>query len=365
VKIFHCDHCQNLVFFENIQCVNCGHALGFLPDSQDMGSLDPIGGGRWASPLPSARGRAYRLCANYDRENICNWAVPEDDPNPLCSSCRLTKVIPDLTVPGNKEAWYRMESAKRRLICGLLTLALPLEGKTGRIGSVDGPGLRTPENGVEFEFLADPAAPGAGPVLTGHNQGVITLNLAEADDSERERRRTQLHEPYRTLLGHFRHEIGHYYWDRLVAEGDLEGFRRLFGDERADYAEALKRHYSEGAPGDWQNRFVSTYASAHPWEDWAETWAHFLHMADSLETAAGCGLSLKPHRADEPVMRTAPTPSAGSFDKMAEAWFPLTYVLNNLNRGMGLPDAYPFVLSPPALEKLRFVHGVIEAARTK
>jgi hypothetical protein len=364
VKIFHCDHCQNLVFFENVQCVNCGHALGFLPDLQDMGSLDPIGGSRWESLLPAARGRAYRLCANYDRENICNWTVPEDDPNALCASCRLTKVIPDLMVPGNKEAWYRLESAKRRLICGLLTLGLPLEGKTGRIGAIAGPGVRSPESGVEFEFLADPATPGADPVLTGHNEGVITLNLAEADDSERERRRAQLHEPYRTLLGHFRHEIGHYYWDRLVAEGDLEGFRRLFGDERLDYGEALKRHYAEGAPGDWQSRFVSTYASSHPWEDWAETWAHYLHMADSLETAAACGLSLKPRRSDEPAMRTAPTGASGSFDKMVEAWFPLTYVLNNLNRGMGLPDGYPFVLSPPALEKLRFVHKVIESART-
>jgi hypothetical protein len=363
VKIFHCDHCQNLVFFENVQCVNCGHALGFLPDLQEMGSLDPIGGGRWESPIPAARGRAYRLCANYDRENICNWTVPEDDPNPLCASCRLTKVIPDLMVTGNKEAWYRMESAKRRLIYSLLTLGLPLEGKSGGIGAVGGPGNRTAEDGVEFEFMADPTTPGAGPVLTGHNEGVITLNLAEADDSEREKRRTQLHEPYRTLLGHFRHEIGHYYWDRLVAEGDVGGYRKLFGDERLDYAEALKRHYSEGAPGDWQRRFVSTYASSHPWEDWAETWAHYLHMADSLETAAACGLSLKPRRADEPAMRSAQADSAGSFEKMVEAWFPLTYVLNNLNRGLGLPDGYPFVLSTPALEKLRFVHGVIEAAR--
>lgn len=362
MKIFHCDHCQNLVFFENVQCVNCGHALGFLPDLLDMGSLDPLGGGRWESPIPEARGRAYRLCANYDRANICNWTVPEDDPDPLCVSCRLTKVIPDLTVPGNKEAWYRLESAKRRLICGLLTLGLPLEGKAGPMGAGGGPGVRPPGYGVEFEFLSD-AAPGADPVLTGHNQGVITLNLAEADDSERERRRAQLHEPYRTLLGHLRHEIGHYYWDRLVAEGGLEGFRGVFGDERLDYSEALKRHYAQGAPADWQSRFVSAYASSHPWEDWAETWAHYLHMADSLETAAACGLLLKPRRSDEPSMHTAPEAAAGSFDRMAAAWFPLTYVLNNLNRGMGLPDGYPFVLSPPALEKLRFAHGVIAGAR--
>jgi hypothetical protein len=218
---------------------------------------------------------------------------------------------------------------------------------------------------VVFEFMADISLPGAEPVLTGHNDGVITLNVAEADDSERERRRTQLHEPYRTLLGHFRHEIGHYYWDRLVADsGDLNGFRNLFGDERQDYGEALKRHYSNGAPADWQQRFVSTYASSHPWEDWAETWAHYLHMTDSLETAAVCGLSLKPRRSDEPSLKTANMNAPGdSFAKMVDAWFPLTYVLNNLNRGLGLADGYPFVLSTPALEKLRFVHGVVEAAR--
>lgn len=351
MKIFHCYHCQNLVFFESFRCVACGHALGFLPDLLDMGSLEPAGG-LWESPHPVARGRAYRLCANYERENVCNWAVPADDPDPLCESCRLTRVIPDMSVPGNKEAWYKVEAAKRRLIFSLLTLRLPLEGKSEDF-----------EAGLAFELLAD-AAPGAAPVLTGHNQGVITLNVAEADDAQREKRRALLHEPYRTLLGHFRHEIGHYYWDRLVAEGpELEGFRRLFGDERQPYDAALQRHYAEGAPADWQGRFLSAYASAHPWEDWAETWAHYLHMADSLETAAACGLSLKPKRSDEPSLKSAkPAVQAGSFEKMVEAWFSLTYVLNSLNRGLGLPDGYPFVLSAPALEKLRFVHEVIARA---
>ncbi|MDB5103795.1 MAG: hypothetical protein JWP91_1484 [Fibrobacteres bacterium] len=360
MKIFHCDHCQNLVFFENVHCVACGHSLGFLPDQLDMGSLEAAGDRLWRSPHPDARERGYRLCANYERENICNWTVPEHDADPLCVSCRLTKVIPDLTVAGNKEAWYRVETAKRRLIFSLLTLRLPLEGK--RTG--DGTGGGNPAGGVAFEFLADTAAPGAAPVLTGHNEGVITLNLAEADDAERERRRAQLHEPYRTLLGHFRHEIGHYYWDRLVAGGDLEGFRGLFGDERKDYAAALQKHYADGAPAEWQQRFVSAYASSHPWEDWAETWAHYLHMRDSLETAEACGLSLKPRRSDEPSLRAShPEKPGDAFTKMTEAWFPLTYVLNNLNRGLGLADGYPFVLSTPALEKLRFVHGIIEAAR--
>ena len=181
--------------------------------------------------------------------------------------------------------------------------------------------------------------------------------MAEADDPERERRRVQLHEPYRTLLGHFRHEIGHYYWDRLIRDGaQLAEFRSLFGDERRDYALALKEYYGNGgAPPDWQRHFVSPYATSHPWEDWAETWAHYLHITDTLETAAACGLSLRPRNNNEPaldhiVLQTADRSVA--FDQLIADWFPVTYVLNNLNRGMGLPDAYPFVLSPAAIEKL-------------
>jgi hypothetical protein len=224
------------------------------------------------------------------------------------------------------------------------------------------------EHGLSFEFLADvPVPPDAKetpkPVFTGHDRGIITINIAEADDAEREKRRLELHEPYRTLLGHFRHEVGHYYWDRLVADSpDLDTFRHLFGNEQADYAQALNDHYQQGAPADWQQRFVSAYASSHPWEDWAESWAHYLHMLDTLETAAACGLSLRPPRADEPMLKTTPQrrqTTWPSFDRMIEDWFSLTYVLNNLNRGLGMPDGYPFVLSTPVIEKLRFVHEIV------
>jgi len=69
---------------------------------------------------------------------------------------------------------------------------------------------------------------GCTPVLTSHCNGLITLNIAEADDAERERRRVKFHEPYRTLLGHLRHEVAHYYWDRLIANSKwLSGFSRL------------------------------------------------------------------------------------------------------------------------------------------
>jgi hypothetical protein len=350
MKVFHCDHCGQLVFFENVHCLSCGHALAYAPDLEDVLSLEPAEDGRWRSTKQSAQGREYRLCANYDRENVCNWAIPADDPEPLCRSCQLTRTIPDLTQAGHKEVWYRLEVAKRRLIYSLLRLGLPVANK-----SVE------PERGVVFDLLADIEGT---PILTGHADGVITINVAEADDAERERRRLQLHEPYRTLLGHFRHEIGHYYWDRLLAGSDrLDGFRAQFGDERVDYAEALKKHYDAGAPDQWQEHFISAYASAHPWEDWAETWAHYLHVTDTLETAAVSGLSLRPRRADEPALKTAGQERPlGSFDEKIEAWFPLTYALNNLNRGLGLGDSYPFVLSAPVIAKLRVVHDVISAA---
>jgi hypothetical protein len=349
MKVFHCDHCPNLVFFENTQCLLCGHALAFLPDVADLGSLEQIDDGLWESAAKLGR-RKYRLCQNYLGENVCNWAVPAEDDHPLCTSCRLTRVIPDLSELVNKEAWYRLEVAKRRVVYSLMALRLPLLNRDD-----------DPERGLAFEFLAD--RPGIEkPVLTGHANGVITINLAEANDAEREKRRLALHEPYRTLLGHFRHEVGHYYWDRLTAESErLDLFREIFGDERADYAAALEQHYEYGAPADWQSQYITAYASSHPWEDWAETWAHYLHMSDALETATAVGLTLKPRRRDEPAL-TATGKPPGSFDDMIDRWFSLTYVLNNLNRGMGLPDGYPFVLSPEVIAKLRFVHETIAGA---
>jgi len=356
MKAFHCDHCHNLAFFENTRCTRCLRLLAYLPDLNAMASMDQSEDDTWTSPWPQAKGRAYHLCQNYNSMGICNWAVPVDDPNPLCASCRLTQVIPNLGRPGAIERWQRLEAAKRRLLYGLTQLSLAVKSQT-----------QDPDNGLAFQFCSDEDTPDAKPALTGHDAGVITVNIAEADDTERERRRVQLHEPYRTLLGHFRHEIGHYFWDRLVRDSpQIEGFRELFGDERADYAQALKDHYSNAnPPADWQQSFVSAYAATHPWEDWAETWAHYLHITDTLETAAACGLSLRPAHANEPALERITLHSADrsvAFDHLIADWFPVAYVLNNLNRGMGLADAYPFVLSAPAIEKLRFVHDVISAA---
>ena len=333
MKVFHCDHCGQLLFFENVSCVRCGRALAYVPLLHDMTSLDPADvPNQWRSLLTT---QTLRLCENYAKHNVCNWALPSDDPSPLCPACRLTRTIPNLSVPGNDRRWYALEVAKRRLFYTLDQLRLPL-------------------NGLLFDFLE-------GPEPTGHVEGVITVNVAEADEAERVKRRLQLNETYRTLLGHFRHEIGHYYWGRLIrGSARLDGFRRLFGDERKDYNAALHRHYQD-APVNWQDNYVSAYATMHPWEDWAETWAHYLHMTDTLETAWACGISLRPTRDDEPTLTHLPDPSAGpvSFEGMMDGWAAITYVLNNLNRGLGNGDAYPFVLSAASVEKLRFVHETI------
>ena len=254
----------------------------------------------------------------------------------------------DLAVNGNLERWRRLEIAKRRVLYSLLRLKLPTEESDNR-------------KALRFQFLADPT--GGPPMLTGHADGVITINIAEADDAERERRRVVMHEPFRTLLGHVRHEVAHYYWDRLIRDSPhLEGFREVFGDERQDYAQCLKRHYESGPPHDWQNTHLTAYAGSHPWEDWAETTAHYLHLFDALETAASFGLSLRPHHPQAATMRAEPTELLGDspdFDEALRNWISLTHALNELNRGMGLHDLYPFVLSPTSMQKLRFVHELV------
>jgi hypothetical protein len=354
LKVFHCDHCGQLLFFENTECLSCHHLVAYLPDVRRVSSLDEDGTGHWRSPLARAAETGYRLCRNYADESVCNWAVAASDDSSLCVSCQLTRVIPNLAEPANRSAWYRLEVAKRRLLFTLIELGVPIQNRSDN-----------PEQGLTFEFLAD--GDREAPVMTGHADGLITVNIAEADDAERERRRTAMREPYRTLLGHMRHESGHYYWDRLIAPtSQIDEFRSLFGDERTDYAAALGTYYDRGAPAAWQEQFVSAYASSHPWEDWAETWAQYLHMIDTLETAAASGLSLTPRRRDEPTVRTIPqpvSPQPAEFTALIDSWFPLTFVLNTLNRGLGHPDAYPFVLSPSVVAKLKFVDDVVGRAR--
>jgi hypothetical protein len=281
---------------------------------------------------------------------VCNWMVAADDPNPLCVSCRTTHILPGLDKPENLAYWTRIEQAKRRLFYNLLSMGLPVPSRS-----------EDPAHGVSFEFL-EQLEP-TGHVMTGHDSGVITLNIAEADDARREQMRAHLHEPYRTLLGHFRHEIGHYYWDRLIdGTAWVEPFRELFGDETHDYAQALAAHYA--APrADWPESFVSAYASAHPWEDWAECWAHYMHIQAGLETASAWGLVLgEAVPGGEPVQ--AQPVGTGDVDMsrvLVEHWLPVTQFVNAMARSLGNQDNYPFMMPEPVIRKLEFLHRVVRA----
>ncbi|WP_321908519.1 MULTISPECIES: putative zinc-binding metallopeptidase [unclassified Paraburkholderia] len=356
MKTFHCDHCNQLVFFENERCERCEARLGYVPQTGEMHAFEDAGEGRWRSLNAKAAGALFRQCHNYAVENVCNGMIPADSGDTLCRACQFTRTIPNLSRAENRLYWYRLETAKRRLLYTLGALGLPLVTRA-----------EDPEHGLQFEFLE--ATDDGEPVMTGHDHGLITMNIAEADDAHRERTRVSLHEPYRTLLGHFRHEVGHYYFDRLIAQEPtgrwLEPFRRCFGDERADYAEALAAHYAEGPAPDWAERHVSAYASVHAWEDWAETWAHYLHIVDTLDTATACGLALLPESRDEPVLVDQTPVDEASFDSLMARWFPLTYALNSLNRSLGMPDGYPFALATPVIDKLRFVHRVISASSSR
>ena len=349
MKLFTCAACHEAVHFENSTCTKCGHALAFLVDHTTLAALEPVDGAPGLFAALGAGGGRYRLCGNQIDHAACNWAVPEADTHRFCRACRLNELIPDLSDREAEQEWLKLERSKRRLIYTLLALGLPVDPRSEH------------PRGLAFSFKKD--VPGEEKVLIGHDAGLITINIAEADSPFREKTRISLGEPYRTLLGHFRHEIGHYYWDRLVADSlSLEPFRRLFGDERASYDDAVATHYQRGAPENWPSRFVSSYASMHPWEDWAESWAHYLHMVDTLDTARSFDLVVRaPDAAGDAKPRVATRRlDFDDFDDLTRAWTPLTLALNSLNRSMGLPDLYPFVLSEPALRKIRFVHDLVE-----
>lgn len=355
-KAFQCV-CGQRIFFNNTECLNCRRQLGFDPRRGHVLALDPGKAADTWLEAGRARGRTFKRCANFASPAACNWLLPAAAANSLRLACGLNRTIPDLSVAENGRLWFKVEAAKRQMIAQLLTLGLPIRRSQA-------PG----DGGLAFDLLA-PAADGTPP-LTGHNHGLITLNIREADDAYRVQVREAMHEPYRTLLGHFRHEIGHFYWDQLVAGGPwLAPFRAVFGDERADYAQALRRNYEAGPPADWAQRFISTYASCHPWEDWAETWAHYLHMMDTLDTAISFGVSrVAVEQAYEPFTRASlydpDDPEGQGFLDLVNAWVALTGVLNELSRSMGQQDFYPFVLPGAVVGKLQFVHRVIrDAAR--
>ncbi|WP_240635864.1 zinc-binding metallopeptidase family protein [Caldimonas tepidiphila] len=359
-RAYRC-RCGRPVFFRNSVCLACETPLGYDPRAARLLPLEPGRvDGTWVPVGEPGRRVLYRRCGNFASPAACNWLIRCDaqgrSAQPLCPSCNLNRTIPDLTVPGNELLWQKVEIAKRRLVSELMALGLQVRSRLNE----------DPERGLAFDVMQ--SVPGGPAVMTGHADGVITLNLDEADDAKREGTRAQMQEPYRTLLGHLRHEVGHYYWDRLVFRSHwLEPFRALFGDEREDYGEALQRHYANGPRPDWPQRHVSAYASSHPWEDWAESWAHYLHMVDTLGTAASFGVSSADVELQcEPFVETALSlpddPQGPAFLAFINDWVGLSAVLNELARSMGQPDLYPFVLSVDAVRKLHFVHRVVADA---
>lgn len=351
MKLFKCQNCGNTIHFNNDLCLACNSRIGYIRRLFDMSALEPNEDGSWNALADP--GRTYFFCGNA-REGACNWLVPADAGESFCLACRFNLTIPDLSVPENHDRWRRIEQAKRHLFYSLTRWDLPMPRR-----------VDDPEHGLAFEFLADLSDGNGNPVetvLTGHNSGLIQINIAEADDAERERRRALMGEPYRTLIGHFRHEIGHFYWDLLVKDrGEIPAFAEVFGDPSQDYDAALQNHYTHGAPPDWQQNFISAYASSHPWEDFAETWAHCFHMVDGLETARAYGIF--------PADTIPPTDvdpyEATNIDQIIAAWVPLTVAINSVNRSLGQPDLYPFVLTEAVVRKIDYVFKLIAEARTK
>lgn len=352
MRLSTCNSCGQLVYFENTACMRCGVVLGFNTHLLQMQSFTPTPDGLLL-PIGAQDSVKYRYCANGLTHNVCNWVVEADGPHEFCIACQLNRTIPDLGAANHLQLWSKIEAEKRRLIYSLLVLGLPL--------TQDDP--EAPQ--LAFDFLAESsvADDDSHRVLTGHDDGLITININEADPSIREKMREDMAEPYRTLLGHFRHESGHYYWDVLVRDTQwLEPVRALFGDDTRNYDEALSTHYQNGPLQDWQSLYVSSYASSHPWEDWAETWAHYLHIIDTLETAQGFGLTVAPRIANNQDLKSnvkINPYNSNDFSTIIEHWLPLMYALNSLNRSVGHPHAYPFVLTESVIQKLDLVHRIV------
>ncbi|UYV18255.1 putative zinc-binding peptidase [Halomonas qaidamensis] len=343
MQTFSC-RCGNPLFFENTYCLACESEVGWCPTCSAIVALEPLPNGGYRCTHPDC-GSTLMKCHNYAVENVCNRMVVmvEGHADTLCDCCRFNEVIPDLTINGNRERWAALEAAKRRLFHTLDLLTLPY--------GVSGENIRVP---LSFSFMAD-ALPDQGlwrstasqeKIYTGHANGHITINVKEADDVERERLRVDMNESHRTLIGHFRHEIGHYYWDLLVKGRDEDTCRHVFGDHNnPTYGDALERYYQQGTPADWSTQFISAYASMHPWEDFAETFAYYLDMVAVLDTARHMGLSRTEHN--------------GTLDSMLRAFHQVGMAVNELNRDMGLLDLAPSVIAPAVRQKLTYLHQLI------
>ncbi|WP_137132272.1 putative zinc-binding metallopeptidase [Rhizobium sp. FY34] len=349
MRLYDCDQCGQSIHFDNRICVNCGHRLAFIPERMAMHALRDEGNGLWH--LGAEPSYAVRLCANA-ADDICNWTIPPEGSETFCVSCRHNRLVPDTTTQEGLSQFRRISQAQRHLFYSLLKWDLP---RTTR--------AEDPQGGLVFDFLVDEIKPDGTvvPAMTGHEDGLIAIRAAEANDATREQIRVSMNEPYRTMLGHFRHETGHYIWDKLVRDrGRLAPFRSAFGDERLDYAEALRRNYENGPPVDWQEHFISTYAATHPWEDFAECFAHYLHIVDTLETARAFGMGTDPWGHSDLSSEVAFNPyRARDAAQLVEAWIPFSVAMNAVHRSMGVPDLYPFILTPTVVAKLEFIHGLV------
>ncbi|RAI95193.1 zinc-binding metallopeptidase family protein [Algoriphagus yeomjeoni] len=344
MKIFECGNCAHPLYFENDSCEKCGHLAGYHDESLKMLTFEPA----TSSLISDRNGKAYKYCQNKEY-GVCNWLIPASEENHFCNACALNRTIPDLSDQSNFPKWQKLEIAKHRLVYQLQRLGLAILPKENH-----------PEIGLSFDFISKQNDP---QIMTGHAAGLITILLSEADSVFREKMRKQMAEPYRTLIGHFRHEVGHYFWDRLVAtnQGFSNEFRNIFGDESADYGKSLKKHYQNGAPENWQNNFISEYATSHPWEDWAETWAHYLHIMDMTETGYYFGMSVEPIIKDKSLNGSVKFDpyEVKDFISIYKTWAPMSFAINSINRSMGIPDAYPFVVSAAVVEKMKFIHKLL------
>ena len=374
MKTFQCT-CpdQPILFFESRQCLSCGKMVG-IDDSFDLiepYELDATTGLFYKGLEPEVY---YKKCDNNEKFNTCNGMVNLDtfvpEPNKdemLCFACSFNETIPDLSIPEHIPLWKKMETAKRRALYTLKALSVPLNNIK-----------KDPEKGLSFDFITDrnvndhfiSPIEGQDIVFTGHDNGHITINLAEADDVSRSQTKHDMGERYRTLLGHFRHELGHYYFDQLIVNSPEKYLlcKQYFGDDELDYQEALKLHYEQGAPKNWREMFISEYATMHPYEDWAETWAHYMHIIDTLETAQNFSITgaIASNKMEPEDVGELNLPQDAFFfswqtamDDILDTWMDFSVILNALNRSMGLPDAYPFVLTKAVRTKLNFIHHAI------
>ncbi|MGK0413903.1 MAG: hypothetical protein ACJA1B_002120 [Polaribacter sp.] len=344
MKIFQCGNCNHAIFFENVTCENCGHLSGYRAEDFKMLTFNFSND----ALISDREGVAYKFCKNKEYE-VCNWVLEKDSPEEFCSACQLNRTIPKLSDADNFENWTHMEIAKHRVIYQLQKVGLSLPNK-----------MDNDEVGLCFDFVSNKSNP---KLMTGHANGVVTILIREGNSVLREKARKQLSEPYRTLVGHLRHEVGHYFWDRLIRDypDTLAEFRSIFGNDELDYGKALNTYYKNGAPENWQKSFISEYATSHAWEDWAETWAHYLHIMDMVETGYFFRLSVKPAgKKNKLKTRISFDPyKVENFDKIIENCVPLSFAVNSMNRAMGVPDIYPFVISPIIVEKLRFIHRLL------